>query len=78
MEKLPKGGLIGKTVEAYLWVREKQISLHAAYAGYFIILAVFPALLMLLQADLTAWTIILPLILGVLILSGLSDCAFGC
>lgn len=49
MEKLPKGGLIGKTVEAYLWVREKQISLHAAYAGYFIILAVFPALLMLLS-----------------------------
>ena len=48
-EKLPKGGLIGKTVEAYLWVREKQISLHAAYAGYFIILAVFPALLMLLS-----------------------------
>ena len=49
MKKLPKGGLIGKTVKAYLWVREKQISLHAAYAGYFIILAVFPALLMLLS-----------------------------
>lgn len=49
MEKLPKGGLIGRTVEAYLWIREKQISLHAAYAGYFIILAVFPALLMLLS-----------------------------
>ena len=49
MEKLPKGGLIGRTIEAYLWVREKQISLHAAYAGYFIILAVFPALLMLLS-----------------------------
>ena len=49
MEKLPKGGLIGRTVESYLWVREKQISLHAAYAGYFIILAVFPALLMLLS-----------------------------
>ena len=40
--------------------------------------ALIVALLMLLQADLTAWTIILPLILGVLILSGLSDCAFGC
>ena len=49
MEKLPKGGLIGRTVEAYLWIREKQISLHAAYAGYFIILAAFPALLMLLS-----------------------------
>lgn len=49
MEKLPKGGLIGRTVEGYLWIRERQISLHAAYAGYFIILAVFPALLMLLS-----------------------------
>lgn len=49
MEKLPKGGLIGKTVDAYLSVREKQIPLHAAYAGYFIILAAFPALLMLLS-----------------------------
>ena len=49
MGKLPKGGLIGKTVDAYLSVREKQIPLHAAYAGYFIILAAFPALLMLLS-----------------------------
>ena len=39
--------------------------------------ALIVALLMLLQADITAWTIILPLILGVLIVSGLSDCAFG-
>lgn len=49
MGKLPKGGLIGKTVDACLWIREKQIPLHAAYAGYFIILAAFPALLMLLS-----------------------------
>ena len=49
MEKLPKGGLIGRTLDAYLSVREKQIPLHAAYAGYFIILAAFPALLMLLS-----------------------------
>ena len=49
MKKLPKGGLIGKAVDAYLAIREKQIPLHAAYAGYFIILSVFPALLMLLS-----------------------------
>ncbi len=49
MGKLPKGGLIGRTVDAYLSIREKQIPLHAAYAGYFIILAAFPALLMLLS-----------------------------
>ena len=49
MKKLPKGGLIGKAVDAYLAIREKQIPLHAAYAGYFIILSIFPALLMLLS-----------------------------
>lgn len=49
MEELPKGGLIGKTVDAFLSVWDKQIPLHAAYAGYFIILAAFPALLMLLS-----------------------------
>ena len=43
-----------------------------------LVFALIVALLMLLQADITAWTIILPLILGVLIVSGLSDCAFGC
>ena len=49
MKKFPKGGLIGKSVDAYLSIRDKQIPLHAAYAGYFIILSVFPALLMLLS-----------------------------
>ena len=49
MKKFPKRGLIGKAVDAYLSVREKQIPLHAAYAGYFMILSVFPALLMLLS-----------------------------
>lgn len=49
MKKFPKGGLIGKSVDAYLAIREKQIPLHAAYAGYFIILSVFPALLMVLS-----------------------------
>ena len=49
MRKFPKGGLIGKAVDAYLAIREKQIPLHAAYACYFIILSIFPALLMLLS-----------------------------
>lgn len=40
--------------------------------------ALIAALLMLLQADFAAWTIILPLIVAVLIISALSDCAFGC
>ena len=49
MGKYPKGGLIGKVVDAFLEMKEKQIPLHAAYAGYFIILSIFPALLMILS-----------------------------
>ena len=49
MDKYPKGGLIGKAVDAVLVVKEKHIPLHAAYAGYFIVLAAFPALLVILN-----------------------------
>lgn len=49
MKQFPKGGLIGRAVDAYLAIREKQIPLHAAYAGFFIVLSVFPALLMVLS-----------------------------
>lgn len=49
MGKYPKGGLIGKAADVILEMKEKQIPLHAAYAGYFIVLSVFPALLMLLS-----------------------------
>lgn len=49
MRKFPKGGLVGKAVDAFLVIREKQIPLHAAYAGYFMVLSLFPALLMLLS-----------------------------
>ena len=49
MRKLPKFGLIGRAVDAVLEMKEKQIPLHAAYAGYFMILSVFPALLVLLS-----------------------------
>ena len=49
MKKFPKGGLIGRAVDAVLEMKEKQIPLHAAYAGYFMILSAFPALLVLLS-----------------------------
>lgn len=49
MRKFPKGGIIGKAVDAALVIKEKQIPLHAAYAGYFIILSLFPALLLILS-----------------------------
>ncbi len=48
MKELPKGGLIGKTVGLVRAVSALQIRLHAASACYFIVLAVFPALLLLL------------------------------
>ena len=48
MREYPKGGIIGKTVHCFRELRALQVSLHAANACYFIVLAVFPALLLLL------------------------------
>lgn len=42
-----------------------------------LLFAFLVALMMLLQADVQAWTVIVPLMLATLIVSGLSDCAFG-
>lgn len=49
MREFPKGGLIGKTVHMVRAVSELRIPLHAANTGYFIILSVFPTLLLLLS-----------------------------
>ncbi len=49
MKDHPKGGLIGRLVHAIIAIRQMHIPLHAAYAGYFIVLAVFPALLLVLN-----------------------------
>ena len=49
MRDYPKGGMIGKTVHFVRSLRNLQVSLHAAYACYFMVLAVFPALLLLLS-----------------------------
>ncbi len=48
MREFPKGGIIGKVVHAVRTAKNMHIPLHAAYAGYFIILALFPALLLIL------------------------------
>ncbi len=48
MREFPRGGMIGKTVHAVHMIRSMHIPLHAAYASYFIILALFPALVLLL------------------------------
>ena len=49
MKEFPKGGLIGKVMEAAKTVKQMHIPLHAAYAAYFIVLAVFPALVLILS-----------------------------
>lgn len=50
MPAFPKGGLIGRAVAAAKQISAMQIPLYAAYAGFFLILAVFPALLLILSA----------------------------
>lgn len=47
--KFQKGGLIGKTVALGRRVQRMGIPGHAANAGYFIVLSVFPALVLLLS-----------------------------
>lgn len=48
MREFPKGGIIGRAVHAAREIQERNIPLYAANACYFIVLAVFPALLLLL------------------------------
>lgn len=48
MRQFPKGGIIGKTVNLINAISELKIPLHAANAGYFIVLSVFPMLVLLL------------------------------
>ena len=47
--EFPKGGLIGKTVHLLRRLQQMQLPQHAANAGYFIVLSVFPALVLLLS-----------------------------
>ncbi len=49
MNQYPRGGLIGRTVHACRSIKEMRIPLHAANACYFIVLALFPALLLILS-----------------------------
>ena len=47
--QIPKGGLIGKAVGVARRVQAMSIPSHAANAGYFIVLSVFPALVLVLS-----------------------------
>ena len=49
MRQFPKGGLIGKTVHAVRGISRLNIPVYAANASFFVILAVFPALVLLLS-----------------------------
>ena len=50
MKEFPRGGLIGKAFHMAETVRKMHIPQRAAYAAYFIVLSVFPALLLILSS----------------------------
>lgn len=50
MKDFPKGGLIGQAARLWRQIRQLQIPLHAANTGFFLILSLFPALVLLLSA----------------------------
>lgn len=47
--ELPKGGLIGKAIAHIRKIQKMDIPGHAANAGYFIVVSVFPALVLILS-----------------------------
>lgn len=49
MRKIPKGGLIGRTVHMVRHIQSLNVPLHAANSGFFIILSLFPALVLILS-----------------------------
>ena len=53
MGEFPKGGLIGKTVGFFRAVARLRVSVYAANACYFIVLSLFPSLILLLSLLLT-------------------------
>ena len=49
MKEFPKGGLIGRFVHLIRHILDLNIPLHAANAGFFIIMSLFPALVLILS-----------------------------
>lgn len=49
MRQFPKGGILGRAAHAAQTVHQMHIPLHAGYTAYFLILSVFPALLLVLS-----------------------------
>ncbi len=48
MRDFPAGGLIGKTVEMVRQISRFHVGLYASHAGFFIVLSLFPSLVLLL------------------------------
>lgn len=49
MNGFPKGGLIGRLYAHWQQIRQLRIPIHAAHTSYFLILSVFPALVLILS-----------------------------
>jgi len=49
MKGFPQGGIIGRAWTIWQYVRKLRIPVHAAHTGYFLILSVFPTLVLLLS-----------------------------
>lgn len=49
MRDFPKGGLVGRVISLWQNIRVLQIPLHGANTGFFLILSLFPALVLLLS-----------------------------
>ena len=49
MKEFPKGGILGKAMGLWSEIRQLKIPLHAANTGFFLILSLFPALVLLLS-----------------------------
>lgn len=47
--QLPRKGFLGKCVELWRFAAAQKVSIHASYACYFMVLAVFPLLVLLLS-----------------------------
>jgi len=49
MKEFPKGGLIGRAVHLVSYIQSLDVPLYAANAGFFVILSLFPALVLVLS-----------------------------
>ena len=49
MKEFPKGGLIGKAVRLLRAVADMRIPIYASHAGFFIVLSLFPSLVLLMS-----------------------------